>query len=1291
MITLVLMLFSLITFTQGASAAQLTWNGNGPDATWSASSSGGTKNNWTTKGSIPAPNSTNDFIFAGTTRLNNINDIDGLTATSITFTNAAGGFILNGNSITLAGGITNLSTNLQTINLGLILSGNDIVNASSANILISSNVSGTGTLTAAGASTLTLSTSNSYSGGTILNAGTIAISNNYALGTGRVTFASNSTTLQALANLTLSNNITLTANGIFDSGAFALTNSGIISGAGSLQKAGAGTLVLANENTYTGTTLISAGALQIGNGGAPGSLGTNNITNNSSLIFNRTGAFGVANLISGSGSLTQSGTGTLTLSGSNSYAGTTTISRGALALNGTNSGAGLITVATNATLFGTGKAVGNVTLDSGGSLTPGSSSSTGTLTVAGVTFNSGANLNILLSGSSTSLLTISGADTTSLGGNLNFSTNGIALTSGYYTFLTSSSTGAFSGSFGSTNSVPTGYAFVYGVSGGKTNSLALQQLAVLSSITGNVTGTNAIITGGSAAFTVGVSNSAFAGGENLVFAGTASANTTGSIGSTTVTAQGSTNGLTGLTFTGTTTGAGQKGVFTINAPTAIPTSGTGTVTVDVYGHALGSVNTNTVNLGNFHTEYAAVTNTSLLNASNTGAFVVNLKGNSVTSNGVTLGAISGVAQSNTGNISVALAAGLSAGAINQSLSYTFADSSTLSGASSSNSSASITVTGGVYNYAAGTLASTNINLGNVHVGGTFSSSALSLNNSATGPANYVENLGASFGSGSGATGTGSFTGLASGATNNGLRVSLSGTATAGTNNGSIALNLNSEAVNGSGLGTTALTGKTVVVTGFGYTGQSYWTTTGSGNWTNFGNWNLAGGTPGLDGALSLNDTATFGSGGSGGVTLDGAAPSIQTLTFSNASSGYTLAQGTGGSLTLKTGNTAASIKNNAGSHTISANVILADDTTLNAATGTELNISGGVSGSGKGLTKAGVGAATLSGNNSYSGTTTVNGGTLVAGSSTALGSGAGALTVNNDSTLALGSYNATVGEVTLNSGSITGSATLTGSSYTVSSGTIAPTLAGSGVTLTKTGLGSVTLNAAETFTGKTTVSAGTLILAHGASLASTEINLGTSGSKGTLDASALSGGGITIGNGQTLAGYGTVVGNTIIDGTLAPGNSPGVIGITGDLTINSGSTSIFEVKGLGGAGAVDGFDQVNVSGALTYGGVLKLDVTGSYNMGTAFQDYLFNFGSETGGFSSVKYRLNGSGWSDLNYYAANNTWQMWDNNALTVGADNGYIGINLNTGMLTVVPEPSTWALLVGGVSTLMILRRRRG
>ena len=465
-----------------------------------------------------------------------------------------------------------------------------------------------------------------------------------------------------------------------------------------------------------------------------------------------------------------------------------------------------------------------------------------------------------------------------------------------------------------------------------------------------------------------------------------------------------------------------------------------------------------------------------------------------------------------------------------------------------------------------------------------------------------------------------------------------------------------------------------------------------------------GGSGNLSTINTTNGSALVFTGAAGNVTNNAQVSSLSSIAFSNGAtgsfnfSGSALTNGSGGI-----------VNNSTYTQTVSLPLTLGADQSFNAASGnlaisgnvanngntltiagaSNTTVDGNISGNG-GLTKADAGTATLSGNNTYSGTTTVNGGTLAAGSSTAFGSGA--LTVNNGSTLALGANNASVGAVTLNSGSITGSGTLTGSSYTVSSGTIAPTLAGAGVTLTKTGIGSVTLNAAETFTGKTTISAGTLILASGASLASTEINLGTSGSKGTLDASALSGGGITIGNGQTLAGYGTVVGNTTIasGATLAPGNSPGVIGITGNLTLNSGSTSIFEVKGLGGAGAVDGFDQVNVSGALTYGGVLKLDVIGSYNMGTAFQDYLFNFGSETGGFSSVKYRLNGSSWSDLNYYAANNTWQMWDNSGLAARTDNGYIGINLNTGMLTVVPEPSTWALVVGGVSTLVILRRRK-
>jgi autotransporter-associated beta strand protein len=286
-------------------------------------------------------------------------------------------------------------------------------------------------------------------------------------------------------------------------------------------------------------------------------------------------------------------------------------------------------------------------------------------------------------------------------------------------------------------------------------------------------------------------------------------------------------------------------------------------------------------------------------------------------------------------------------------------------------------------------------------------------------------------------------------------------------------------------------------------------------------------------------------------------------------------------------------------------------------------------------------------------------------------------------------FNAASGNLAI-SGNVTNNGntlTLAGASNTVVSGDII----GDGG-LTKTGAGIATLNAAQTFTGKTTVSEGTLALGAGASLASTNINLGTLAGQGTLDVTAA--GGIAIGVGQTLAGYGTVKGNTTIasGGTLAPGNSPGILNFDGNLTLNSNSTSIFEVAGLGGAGATNGFDQALVSGDLTYGGDLKISIAGSYNNATgAFGGNIFQFGVDrnSGSFNTVQYSLNGSAYADLIYHDASNTWQIW-NDAFLTQADNGYIGINLNTGYLTVVPEPASWALFVGGVSTVLIFRRRK-
>jgi len=125
-----------------------------------------------------------------------------------------------------------------------------------------------------------------------------------------------------------------------------------ISGAFHLTKAGAGTLTLTGTNLYLDTT-IGAGTLQVGNGGVSGTLGTGAVLDNGALVFHRSDLYTVANAISGSGTVTQSGSGTTVLSGNNSYGGATAVNAGTLvaaqdnALGGT---AGNTTVAAGAAL-----------------------------------------------------------------------------------------------------------------------------------------------------------------------------------------------------------------------------------------------------------------------------------------------------------------------------------------------------------------------------------------------------------------------------------------------------------------------------------------------------------------------------------------------------------------------------------------------------------------------------------------------------------------------------------------------------------------------------------------------------------------------------------------------------------------------------------------------------------------------------------------------------------------------------------------------------------------------------
>ncbi|MCX6948094.1 MAG: autotransporter-associated beta strand repeat-containing protein [Opitutae bacterium] len=159
--------------------------------------------------------------------------------------------------------------------------------------------------------TLILTANNTYSGGTTINSGRLKVGsggNTGSLGTGGVI---NNSILE-YDRLDL------------------LEESNAISGIGELTQSGSGRLVLTGANTYAGvTTIISgSGGIQVGKGATSGSLGAGGVVNNANLSFARSDVVTYADVISGTGSVTQAGTGTLIFTNANSYTGGTTISSG---------------------------------------------------------------------------------------------------------------------------------------------------------------------------------------------------------------------------------------------------------------------------------------------------------------------------------------------------------------------------------------------------------------------------------------------------------------------------------------------------------------------------------------------------------------------------------------------------------------------------------------------------------------------------------------------------------------------------------------------------------------------------------------------------------------------------------------------------------------------------------------------------------------------------------------------------------------------------------------------------
>ncbi|WP_269792839.1 autotransporter-associated beta strand repeat-containing protein, partial [Stenotrophomonas sp. Iso1] len=181
--------------------------------------------------------------------------------------------------------------------------------------IFGTQITGAGAVNQAAGTTL-LTGANSYTGGTTVSGGTLVISSDDNLGAVTGTLTLDGGTLANTAGISSARAVNLgTRGGTVDVTPGVLLNLGGVISGHALTKTG-GLVMLTADNTYTDTT-ISSGTLQVGGGGTTGTLGSGKVINNAALVFNRSDALVVDNDISGIGKFAQSGSGLITLTGTN--------------------------------------------------------------------------------------------------------------------------------------------------------------------------------------------------------------------------------------------------------------------------------------------------------------------------------------------------------------------------------------------------------------------------------------------------------------------------------------------------------------------------------------------------------------------------------------------------------------------------------------------------------------------------------------------------------------------------------------------------------------------------------------------------------------------------------------------------------------------------------------------------------------------------------------------------------------------------------------------------------------
>ena len=357
------------------------------------------------------------------------------------------------------------------------------------------------------------------------------------------------------------------------------------------------------------------------------------------------------------------------------------------------------------------------------------------------------------------------------------------------------------------------------------------------------------------------------------------------------------------------------------------------------------------------------------------------------------------------------------------------------------------------------------------------------------------------------------------------------------------------------------------------------------------------------------------------------------LQFTNAASTFTSSAGSGGGRRMYNNSTNLLVQFDG---TVDIGSTAADNSMLGGVgdflfKGALLNTGSAL----RGLTKTGTGTVTLEAVNTYNGDTLVQDGTLVVETA---GSIASSAAVVSGGTMRVRGI---AGGVAVNAGTL----------LVNSGGTVGTTTVGGGTLLVDGTAGAVTVNS------------GTATVNSGGSIGSTTIN----GSLLTMNGTA---GDVLVNTGGTLGGSGSVQGLTLNGGTVAPGNSPGLL--TAYELNGSNGTFQFQLGAPTTRGVT--YDAIDVTSMLTLGAstAFTFETLDSYTYGMGDTYDLFNFDSINADAFDSAVLL--AALPDLDTSNSNLQWNV----------------TNFTTdGIVNVIPEPSTYASLLIGLILLALMKTK--